>query len=518
MSTIVMNEIQSNINQLLIEKPDLKTYVQQNVRDHMQKKPAKFKDINELLEWKISVWEVQYTHDLRIQYLFDKLSVDERDNFYETIILNPYIPTVPFFNQILLICSNGSALYGGARGGGKSEANLMGALQYVEFPDWKAGIFRLTFKDLSVPGAIMDRCLKWVHKNILLEDAGLSPHWDRDAKILTFPSSAQIMFGHMQHDSDADNYQGSEFHHLDVDEAVQFTENKITRLKGSNRKQFHDPLPIRRWYTGNPGGLSHEYFKTRFVDGDYLFINSNYLDNPYLDQEKYNADVFEEIKDSDPLLYRQWKYGDWEAVPEGLMFKRPWFKTYSHINEKIVKRVRWWDMAATKEEDPNKKGGPDWTSGTLMLLGESGKTYIEDIVRFRLDPDETEEMILTVAKEDSFKVILRVEQEGGSGSKMYMNTLGRLLPGYDFEGKTSTGSKIDRAKTMVSAVKNGNLLVKEGTQWLPTFINEICSFPTKGIHDDQVDSTSGAFIEIHNLKVGNNYENIDYDKFIEWNY
>lgn len=99
-----------------------------------------------------------------------------------------------------------------------------------------------------------------------------------------------------------------------------------------------------------------------------------------------------------------------------------------------------------------------------------------------------------------------------------MNTLGRLLPGYDFEGKTSTGSKIDRAKTMVGAVKNGNLLVKEGTQWLPTFINEICSFPTKGIHDDQVDSTSGAFIEIHNLKVGNNYENIDYDKFIEWNY
>ena len=42
MSTIVMNEIQSNINQLLIEKPDLKNYVQQNVRDHMQKKPAKF--------------------------------------------------------------------------------------------------------------------------------------------------------------------------------------------------------------------------------------------------------------------------------------------------------------------------------------------------------------------------------------------------------------------------------------------------------------------------------------------
>ena len=104
--------------------------------------------------------------------------MNEKDNFYETVILNPYIPVVPFFNQILLLFTDGSVLYGGARGGGKTEASLIGALQYVDYPQWKVGIFRLTFPDLSVPGAIMDRALDWLHENPILEKAGISPHWD----------------------------------------------------------------------------------------------------------------------------------------------------------------------------------------------------------------------------------------------------------------------------------------------------------------------------------------------------
>ena len=36
-------------------------------------------------------------------------------------------------------------LYGGARGGGKSEASLMGALRHVSHSDYKAIFFRRTF-------------------------------------------------------------------------------------------------------------------------------------------------------------------------------------------------------------------------------------------------------------------------------------------------------------------------------------------------------------------------------------
>ena len=461
--------------------------------------------IDELLDWKIEVWERQYEADDRIQALFNALGEDEKENFYDTIILNPYIPVVPFYNQILLLFSRGSVLYGGARGGGKSEASLIGALQYVDFPDWKAGIFRLTFPDLSVPGAIMDRALDWLHKdrNPLLKKAGIAPHWDSQTKTFLFPSGAKIMFGHIQYDMDVDKYQGSEFHLLILDEAVQFTEHKLVRIQGSNRKKENDPLPIRIWFTGNPGGVSHDYFVDRFIKGNGTFIDSKYVDNPYLNHKEY-AKKFDEIRDSDPILYRQWKLGDWNAIPEGKIFKRKWFteNTYEIITEKIKQWVRFWDLAATKEEDDTKKGGPDWTVGMLLGLGESGRVYLEDIVRIRYDPDEAEQTIYDTAREDAAKygrlnVKVRVEQEGGASAKFVMNTFSKNLPGYDFEGhNVQRKSKLDRARAFVSFIKHGHLKIKEGAMWLVNFLNEITAFPTKGIHDDQVDSMSGGLNEL----------------------
>jgi predicted phage terminase large subunit-like protein len=503
MTIAVLQEVQHEITQILETRPQIKKEVQDELRKTLEEKPD-FKNLDELIDWKIEVWEKQYEEDYRIQALFHCLDDDEIENFYDTIILNPYIPVVPFWNQILLLFLPGSTLYGGARGGGKTEASLIGALQYVEFPQWKAGIFRLTYPDLAVPGAIMDRAKDWIKDNKLLEDAGLSPHWNSSDKIFTFPSGSKIMFGHVQHEKDADKYQGSEFHLLILDEAVQFTEKKITKLKGSNRKQFNDPLPLRRWYTGNPGGISHDYFKERFVDGIGNFIDSKYEDNPYLDQESYERDVFSEIKDSDPILYRQWKLGDWNAIPEGKLFKRKWFtkRVYSLITEKITQWVRFWDLAATEEEDDNKKGGPDWTVGMLLGLGESGKVYLEDIVRFRYDPDKAEEEILLTAKKDAEKygrenLKVRIEQEGGASAKYVMNTFAGKLPGFNFSGwSIPRKSKIDRARAYVSFVKHGFLKIKEGSDWIITFLNEISTFPTKGIHDDQVDAFSGGLNEL----------------------
>jgi len=481
---------------------EIQQQVQLTIHQTLQDEPE-INSVQELVDWKIEVWERQFNVDYRIQALFNSLTSDEKDNFYETIILNPYIPVVPFFNQILLIFSKGSTLYGGARGGGKTEASLIGALQYVEYPQWKSGIFRLTYPDLSVPGAIMDRAKEWLENNQLLIDASIAPHWNSSDKIFTFPSGAKIMFGHVQHNKDAEKYQGSEFHLLIFDEAVQFTEFKITRIKGSNRKKTNDPLPLRIWFTGNPGGVSHDYFKERFIDGTGYFIDSKYTDNPYLNHIEYEK-IFIEIQDSDPILYRQWKLGDWNAIPEGKLFKRKWFTNhlYEFINEKILQWVRFWDLAATKEEDDTKKGGADWTVGMLIGLGASGKAYLENIVRFRKDPDEAEEEILKTAKDDADKygrniLKIRIEQEGGASAKYVMNTFSKYLPGYDFEGhNVQRKSKIDRARAFVSFIKSGHLKVKEGVTWLTTFLNEIAAFPTKGIHDDQVDTLSGGLNEL----------------------
>ena len=49
------------------------------------------------------------------------------------------------------------ALYGGAAGGGKSDALLDAALMFVDVPGYASILFRRTYKDLALPEAIMDR-------------------------------------------------------------------------------------------------------------------------------------------------------------------------------------------------------------------------------------------------------------------------------------------------------------------------------------------------------------------------
>jgi hypothetical protein len=46
-------------------------------------------------------------------------------------------------------------LFGGQAGPGKTSALLMAATQYVHIPGYAAMLFRRTYQDLSLPGALM---------------------------------------------------------------------------------------------------------------------------------------------------------------------------------------------------------------------------------------------------------------------------------------------------------------------------------------------------------------------------
>ena len=390
-----------------------------------------------------------------------------------------------------------------------SDSALMSALQYVEFPEWTVGIFRLTYKDLTTPGAILNRAESWLDNNDLLKKEGIEPKYKRTDYSFTFPSGAQIQFAQVQFDQDAQHFQGAELHKTIIDEAVQFTETKINRLKGSIRRNIDDPLPTEILYTGNPGGVSTEYFRNNFVDGDGQFIDSKYIDNCYLDFNDYEKRVFEDLKDSDPVLYAQWKLGDWNASNSGSMFKQDWFKFYSFINERITHRVRAWDMASTDPVNPTGSNDPDYCVGSLLMKGESGRIYVDNQVRFRADPDEVEENIINIANQDGFEAPIIMEQEGGSQAKTYMSYLQRKLQGHIFHPLSSRKDKIERAKPMVSAIKFGNMKFRDGEEWIYDMINEMCSFPTVGIHDDIVDSLSLGFNYLNGLNVNDKHSGLN---------
>lgn len=205
------------------------------------------------------------------------------------------------------------AFYGGAAAGGKSDALLMAALQYVHVPGYAAIIFRRTFPDLNEPGAIMDRAKSW------LIPRGV--HWSGEDKRFTFPSGARLSFGHLDHDADRYKYQGAEFQFLGFDEATQFPEKWYLYLTSRCRKTTSLDVPLRVRAAGNPGGLGHAWVKSRFVDcadASRPFIPARVEDNPAVDAKEY-AKTLELL---DPVTRRQLLEGIWVQDGSGLVYRQ----------------------------------------------------------------------------------------------------------------------------------------------------------------------------------------------------
>jgi predicted phage terminase large subunit-like protein len=153
--------------------------------------------------------------------------------------------------------------------------------------------------------------------------------------------------------------------------------------------------------------------------------------------------------------------------------------------------VRFWDLAASE-----KKMGtdPDFTSGTLLGQDKSKFTWVLHQTSLQAEPDQVLQMIKDTAALDGRAVKIFVEQEGGASGKSLIKTLQRELSGYILEGIPSTGSKQTRAYLFSAQVNAGNVrLVKAA--WNKMWLARHRVFP-HGKHDDEVDSTSGAFNEV----------------------
>lgn len=402
--------------------------------------------------------------------------------FAATILDNPYIPHDPTRRQAeFLLRDEGEVFYGGAAGGGKSDALLMAALQYAEFPNYAALLLRRTYADLSLPGALMDRAYDW-----------LSPTDARPVdggKSWQFPSGATLTFGYLEAERDKYRYQSSEFQFIGFDELTHFTEAQYTYLHSRLRRLEGSDIPIRMRSASNPGGVGHEWVKARFITGNLPFIPATLEDNPHIDQVAY----MDALSKLDPVTREQLRHGNWDIGIKGELFDRTWM----HITERPLtpgaRRVRYWDLAATEQKGSND---PDWTVG-LLLSTEQGRYCIEDVVRIRRNPGDVERIILQTAQLDGPGVAIRMEQEPGSSGKNTIDHYARsVLSGYDFRGVRNTGSKVERARPVSAAAANGNISVM-GAPWAGDLLTELELFPQSGVHDDQVDALSGAFAELH---------------------
>lgn len=222
-----------------------------------------------------------------------------------------FIPHKPTEKQAaFLLLPHLEAFYGGEPGGGKSDALLMGALQWVDYPDFAAMLFRRTFTDLSLPGSLMDRAHEWL--------TSTAARWNENRKTWTFPSGATVSFGYLENENDKYRYQSSEFQYIAFDEVSQFMERQYTFLFSRLRRRAASPVPLRMRSASNPPTTADgQWVKLRFVlhrTPSRPFIPAGLDDNPYIDKAQYLA----ALGHLDEVTYKA--LFDWFASVEGLVF------------------------------------------------------------------------------------------------------------------------------------------------------------------------------------------------------
>lgn len=170
----------------------------------------------------------------------------------------------------------------------------------------------------------------------------------------------------------------------------------------------------------------------------------------------------------------------------GGMFKVKNFNIIDTMPEpsKIVRTVRYWDKAGTKD-------GGCYTVSVKMSLLLNGMFLISSIIRQQLATEEREDLILATARGDGESVEIWIEQEPGSGGKDSAKQTVKMLAGYNVRVDRPSGDKAYRASPFSVQVNRGNVYLLQ-SPLIEEYMDELKFFP-KSKYKDQVDASSGAF-------------------------
>ena len=205
--------------------------------------------------------------------------------------------------------------YGGARGGGKSW-----------FVRWKAILLCLFFAGIKI--LITRKTYRELLNNhiapLLLILNGIAVY-NKSDKCFTFENGSTIWFGYCAHDKDLGQYQGAEYDVWFADEAGQFLEKWLVEIDACVRGANN--FPKRTYYTLNPGGPSHGYFKRLFIERrftedehpeDYAFVQALVQDNTAL--MELQPEYKRSLEKLPAKLRKAWLEGDWNIF-EGQFFE-----------------------------------------------------------------------------------------------------------------------------------------------------------------------------------------------------
>lgn len=226
-------------------------------------------------------------------------------------------------------CPVFEVVYGGARGGGKTDACLGDwALHAKRYGQDAKGLFLRRTQVALLP--TIERAKRLFRP--------LGAVWKEQDKRFVWPNGATLYFRYLDKDSDADNYQGHDYTRVYVEELTQFADPApLDKIKATLRSGAGVPTGFRA--SCNPGGPGHTWVKQRYIDqGAWQIVKSTFI-NPFTNEEVSRSRVFIPAKLSDnprllhndpgyvanlfmsgsKALVQAWLQGDWDVI-EGAFF------------------------------------------------------------------------------------------------------------------------------------------------------------------------------------------------------
>lgn len=449
--------------------------------------------------------------------------------------------------------------FGGALGGGKTDALKMAAAQFFHVPGYHAIIFRKTRPNCQ---DLIDRSQQWFRDFGKWNGSVRGGRW-------TFPSGAILEFGYMQHANDIYNYKGPEYQFVGFDEASEFFHAQYSYLKTRLRKKtcqrhlktgfdpeckvcqvskYLQPVPIRMRAASNPDNKGREWLLREFITDQAIkdidigeakpiywkngkfFIPSRVEENPGVNVDEY---VNTSLAHLPANLRAQLHRGSWSVV-EGSLLQQAWLRywtnegdlyvphdkehnaTKARIDRRTCYRFATMDTASTGDEEIKRKKSGKQHSWSVCAIwdwagtSQGGYLFLVHVWRAQVEWVDLEAAIPPILKEwgvrkaiveyaDSGKSLFSRMRRDGCNVEKFNPQSKRFRQGEGRPGKVQRSHKF---QTMLS---EGRVFLPlyENSGWLRDLETEWISWT--GDPDepsDQVDVASMAAWECEDLAAG----------------
>lgn len=227
-------------------------------------------------------------------------------------------------------------LYGGTRGGGKTDSLLMDFAQHVGRGygvEWRGVIFRRTYPEL---GDVIEKSKKWFNRMFV----GAS--YNEGKNFWEFRDGERLYFRHFKKEADYWSYHGHAYPFIGWEELTTWPDDKGYRKMMSCCRSTMPGIPRKYRATTNPYGVGHNWVKARFR----LPLQGNHLVGPLIDNAYDDEGILEPprravlgLLDENKILLsvdpfyiqkihaaarnkaerRAWVYGDWDIVAGGML-------------------------------------------------------------------------------------------------------------------------------------------------------------------------------------------------------